>query len=186
METKELRAKLAESHASNFGWALACCRRDVNEAEEVLQNVYVKVLVGKARFDGNASFKTWLFAVIRKTAADQRRKRLLRSMIVMRASEYSASQNRSQHPEHAAYRSEIKGVFLRALAVLPTRQREALELVFYHDLRLQEAAEVMGVSIGSARTHYERGKKRLRKLLEESEQFYEFELGRKENTATVR
>lgn len=186
MEKEDLRAKLAETHASSFGWALACCRSDANEAEEVLQIVYLKVLEGKARFDGSSSFKTWLFAVIRNTASDQRRKRLLRSLIVIRATEGESSETRSAHPEELAYRSEIQSVFRRALALLPRRQREALELVFYHDLPVQEAAAVMGVSLGSARTHYERGKKRLRELLEESEEFYEFELGRKENTATVR
>ncbi len=186
METQELRARLAETHASSFGWALGCCRRDAAEAEEVLQIVYLKVLEGKARFDGTASFKTWLFAVIRKTASDQRRKRLVRSLIMMRATEQSARAARPEHPDELAYRAEIQSVFQRALALLPRRQREALELVFYHDLRLQEAAAVMGVSLGSTRTHYERGKKRLRQLLEESEEFYEFELGRKENPATVR
>jgi RNA polymerase sigma factor (sigma-70 family) len=53
------------------------------------------------------------------------------------------------------------------LLELPTRQREVLQLVFYHELSIAEAAEVMVVSLGSARQHYERGKKRLRQQLSE-------------------
>lgn len=186
METDELRAQLEQLHASSFGWALACCRRDHSDAEEVLQIAYLKVLEGKARFNGSASFKTWLFAVIRKTALDQRRKHFLRSMIILRAEEHRTAGSRVERPDESAYRSEMQAVFRSALARLPNRQREALQLVFYHDLSLQEAAVVMGVSIGSARTHYDRGKKRLRELLEGSEELYESEWERKANRATVR
>lgn len=186
MQTDELRAHLEQLHASSFGWALACCRRDHSDAEEVLQIAYLKVLEGKARFNGSASFKTWLFAVIRKTALDQRRKHFLRSLVMLRAAEDLSAGNRVEPPDESAYRSQMQAVFRSALARLPNRQREALQLVFYHDLSLQEAAVVMGVSIGSARTHYDRGKKRLRELLEESEEFYESEWERKVNRATVR
>jgi len=186
METDELRAQLEQLHASSFGWALACCRRDHSDAEEALQIAYLKVLEGKARFNGSASFKTWLFAVIRKTALDQRRKHFLRSLIILRAEEHRTAGSRVERPDESAYRSEMQAVFRSALARLPNRQREALQLVFYHDLSLQEAAAVMGVSIGSARTHYDRGKKRLRELLEESEELYESEWERKVNRATVR
>jgi RNA polymerase sigma-70 factor (ECF subfamily) len=184
MESEELRDLLEHHHASSFGWAMACCRRDQVEAEEVLQIVYLKVLEGKARFNGMASFKTWLFAVIRKTASDQRRKSLLRALLTLRVADLGAKHQEEQ-PDESAYRSEIQNMFRRALARLPKRQREALELVFYHDLNLQEAAAVMSVSVGSARTHYERGKKRLRQLLEESEALYESEWRRKENPATI-
>lgn len=186
METDELRAQLEQLHASSFGWALACCRRDRSDAEEVLQIAYLKVLEGKALFTGSASFKTWLFAVIRKTALDQRRKHFLRSVLILRAEEHRTAGSRVERPDESAYRSEMQAVFRSALARLPNRQREALQLVFYHDLSLQEAAVVMGVSIGSARTHYDRGKKRLRELLEESEDLYESEWERKVNRATVR
>lgn len=184
MNSDELKEVLELHHASSFGWAMSCCGRDRAEAEDVLQIVYLKVLEGKARFNGTAAFKTWLFAVIRKTAADQRRKNLFRGFIALKVAERH-SQTDGEHPDESAYRSEIQQLFRSALARLPRRQREALELVFYHELNIQEASKVMRVSLGSARTHYERGKKRLRELLEESKALYESEWRRKENPATV-
>src|SRR6476660_8238037 len=80
MDIAELKDELEKLHSASFGWALNCCRRDHAEAEEVLQTVYLKILEGKARFRGEASLKTWLFAVIRKTAIGEYRKRVLRKL----------------------------------------------------------------------------------------------------------
>ena len=56
---------------------------------------------------------------------------------------------------------------MAALQQLSTRQREVLHLVFYENLTIAEAADVLGVSLGSARVHYERGKAQLRRILGE-------------------
>jgi RNA polymerase sigma-70 factor (ECF subfamily) len=165
MNSHELRAELEKHHRESYGWARGCCAHNPAEAENVLQAVYLKVLEGKARFNGRASFKSWLFAVIRKTAIDERRRQWLRRL---RMDRYEQSIGRTacrEGPDEVVYRSEIRTLFRRALAELPRRQREVLQLVFYHDHSLAEAAEVMGVSLGSARTHYERGKQRMRNLI---------------------
>src|SRR5882762_4113524 len=166
MDIAELKAELETLHSASFGWALNCCRRDRAEAEEVLQTVYLKILEGKACFRSEASLKTWLFAVIRKTAISEHRKNHLRKLRWSDDSDRTTTQvSKTDEPGLAFERSETQALFQTALKGLPRRQREALHLVFYEDLSLGEAADVMGISIGSARQHYDRGKKRLREFL---------------------
>jgi RNA polymerase sigma-70 factor (ECF subfamily) len=183
MDSSELRSELERYQRESYGWALVCCSRDASEAENVLQAAYLKILEGKARFDGRAAFKTWLFSVIRKTAADARRRKFFRRLKLVGYAESAAHAEREESGEETVYRSELSALFRRALAALPRRQAEVLQLVFYHELSLSEAAEVMCVSVGSARTHYERGKRRLRRLLTETRAFDE--QGRERNQATV-
>jgi len=186
MNIPELTAELERLHCSSFGWALSCCRRDREEAEEVLQTVYLKILEGKARFDGDSSFKTWLFAVIHKTAAGERRKHLLRKLSLVRESQGQADRIvPPQRPDVAVERSETQKRFLQALVQLPARQQQTLHLVFYQELSLREAAIAMGITLGSARKHYERGKKRLRESLGQSEIDYGVKWRGKENPSIV-
>jgi RNA polymerase sigma-70 factor (ECF subfamily) len=172
MHDTDLSARLEEHHTAGFCWALACCGRDAAEAEEVLQSVYLKVLEGKARFRGESSFRTWLFALIRLTAADRRRRRAVRALFALRLAERVDPAARVEHPDDAVLRLEARHLFLRSLGRLAARQREVLELVFYHEMSVEEAASVMRVTTGAARQHYERGKRRLREVLEESEVSY--------------
>jgi RNA polymerase sigma-70 factor (ECF subfamily) len=185
MNMSEFTAQLEAHHRSSYCWALACCQRDPVEAEEVVQTVYLKILEGKALFRGESSLRTWLFALIRTTAADRRRRGVLQRLRWSRLAELSAAPPRAERIEDVLSRSEARDAFRRALGALPRRQREALELVFYHDLSVEEAATVMGVTVGSARTHYDRGKKRLRQVLEESEVSYVSEWGTRENPGEV-
>jgi RNA polymerase sigma-70 factor (ECF subfamily) len=180
MESSELHGQLEALHPQSYGWALVCCARDAECAQSALQAVYLKILNRKAVFEGKSSFKTWLFAVIKKTAAEQRRRKLLRRLRFVSFEDLNALEggkdpvrvaqpaDRSDAittPDLAAYRNEVHRLFSSELAALPARQREVLHLVFYQDMTLAEAAEVLGVSLGSARTHYDRGKKRLKSRL---------------------
>ena len=164
MDDVELRRQLERAHADCFGWAMACCGRDRDDAEEVLQTVYLTVLDGRAHYDGRSTFRTWLFGVIRRTAASGRRKAWLRGLLLTREAGRLKPQALAP-PDAEIERDSRRDGLHHAFTHLAARQREVLHLVFYHDLTVDEAAGVMGVSVGSARTHYARGKARLAVLL---------------------
>lgn len=167
--TQDLAAQLAALHPDAFGWALSCCGGDRAAAEDVLQSSYMKVLEGRARFDGRASFRTWVFAVVRRTAAEERRRAALRRWWPL--SSGNAGEPADPDPGPAARTADAdEAARLRArLRRLPRRQREVLHLVFYQELTIAAAADVMGVTLGTARTHYERGKAALRRTLGEAD-----------------
>jgi len=158
MTGEPVERRLEELHPASAGWALSCCRWDREEAEEVLQMTYLKILDGRALFEERSSFKTWLFGVIRRTAAERRRSRWLRSAARLRWHDSRPSPAPIPTPESLLGTAETGHSLRAALLALPTRQREVLHLVFYQDLTVEEAARVLGISLGSARTHYHRGK----------------------------
>lgn len=172
MDDEELRLQLAQHHAMSYGWALNCCSSNPSDAEDVLQLAYQKILEGRARYDGRAAFKTWLFAVIRNTAAGERRKNWIRTLRL------GFFQQEHENDYQPALGGDEEGEalnlqnFRSALASLPRRQGEVMHLVFYQNLTIEAAAKVMGVSLGSARTHYDRAKKRLGEILKNSEEYH--------------
>lgn len=162
MDPVELRTLLEQHHHDCYGWALCCCKFDASIADDVLQASYLKVLEGEAQFGARSSFKTWLFAVIRRTAHDEQRRALFRRL---RFTNQNTELPGSENPADMTETGELQEAFRHALTMLPGRQRETLHLVFYQDLTIEEAAAVLNISIGSARTHYARGKIKIRKFM---------------------
>ena len=142
---------------------MRCCRGDRSEAEDVLHDSYCKVLDGRARFDDHSTFRTWLFGVIRRTALEHSRWQWRSVMRLERWWHHTAGEVQTAPPPEP---DERVAQLHAALTRLSVRQQEMLHLVFYQELTVQEAADILGIPVGTARTHYERGKARLRHRLQ--------------------
>ncbi|HEX6942712.1 MAG TPA: RNA polymerase sigma factor [Gemmatimonadaceae bacterium] len=161
----DLRAALERHHAESMGWAMACCGFDRSEASDVLQDAYLKVLDGRAVFRGESSFRTWLFGVVRRTAAEHRRNVFRRLSTMWRVLPDDVAAD-TPDPHDTMDGRAIADRLRAALRILPAKQRQVLYLVFNEELTVEAAAGVMGISVGSARTHYARGKARVREFLQ--------------------
>jgi len=151
------RQALEAIHSQLFGWALTRCGFDRAAAEDLMQEAYVAVLSGAARFDNKSSLKTFLFGVVHNLARSRFRQIALRMRLV---TTYAAGAEEDAPHEVKADEMEIRQVW-KAVESLPARQRDVTELVFCRDMTIEEAAAVMGVTVGTGRVHYDRAKKAL-------------------------
>lgn len=167
MQMEHLSVELERHHQACYGWALCCCDGDRERAEDVLQTVYLKILQGKARFEGRSSLRTWLFAVVFNTARSQARRWLRRLNLNSGLAAFQSGNGVPANAEELVAEDQLRQRLEKILSRLPKRQRQVLHLVFYQDMTVNEAARIMRVRPGSARVHYHRGKNRLRRLIEE-------------------
>jgi RNA polymerase sigma factor (sigma-70 family) len=153
MKKPQLENLLKELHQEAYHWSRQCCSFDEDLAKDVLQLVYLKILEGKAEYKEKSQIKTWLFSVIRFTAYEEGRKEV-QNISLESLSELAYEEDAPEMDYHEAM-----------IQSLPDRQREVLLLVFYHNLTLEKAAEIMEISIGTVRKHYDRGKRNLKELI---------------------
>lgn len=133
-------------------------------AEETLQDVMLAVWQGARRYRGDASARTWLFAIAHRRAMSARRK-----LPKAAAPEWAADSLASEEPEPLdliAERHRAEAV-RKALASLPERQRTVIELVYLHGLTGPEAARVLGIPLGTVKSRQSRALDALAPLLEE-------------------
>lgn len=163
--SSELAHSLEPLHRDAFGWARHCCGSGPLDPGDILQIAYLKVIDGRARPRDPACLRTWWFGVIRNTAREEARRRRFQESLAGRLLRLAPAREDEPGTISRIELDESARELKAALSQLPPRQSEILHLVFYQDLTISGAAAVMGISLGSARTHYERAKTRLRELL---------------------
>lgn len=150
------RSALEAMHGQVFGWALSRTDYDRAAAEDLVQQTYMELLTGKARFENRSSLKTFVFSVVQNLARGRYRRIASRLRLVRSASLAAIDDvvEPVEPSEHAAVWDAVQA--------LPQRQRDIVELVFCRDMTVEAASSVMGVSTGTARVHYDRAKKALK------------------------
>ena len=152
------RSALEAIHGQVYGWALSRCDFDHATAEDLMQQAYVELLSGSARFDNKSTLKTFLFSVVQNLARSRFRRISSRLRLVKQYQQESVTD---------AIEPGVDDAVWRAVRALPARQRDIIELVFCRELTIEQAASVMGVSTGTGRVHYDRAKKALRSRLQD-------------------
>jgi|GEM_PF-141742 len=147
----------------NFAYFLT---RRAELADDVTQDVFVKVYERLYSFRGQSSVKTWLFAITRNTAKDALHSSWLRKVILL-----PVWRQREVHPsaEKEHLDRQVTEEIWSVVLSLPRKLREVLLLHTHHGLSLKEIAAVLQISEGTVKSRLHRARAAVNRKLGEGE-----------------
>ena len=135
---------------------------DMDAAQDVTQETFIKVMKGMKTFKMKSSFKTWVYRVATNVCLNHMRKKNPATL------ELDAAVVQSSSNVLTSMITQEQGIHLkRALHRLTERQKLAVTLRTMEGLSCRETADIMGCSEGAVKAHYHNGVKRLKEILKE-------------------
>ncbi len=160
MSKKRISEDLAEHlpYLRRYARALTC--GDAADADDLVQETLLKAIRSIERFREGAELRAWLTTIMVNTfRSDKRRARTRRAYLENQAGEEQQSAPRQQDW------MEVQTV-LRSLDTLPPELREAITLVALEDVKYTDAAQRLGLKLGTFMSRVSRGRAALRRMLE--------------------
>lgn len=131
-----------------------------SQADDLVQGALTRALANLDKFEAGTNLRAWMFTILRNLYYSELRKR--RREVEDADGGYAAMLS-SQPNQLAAL--ELKD-FRKALAQLPTEQREALVLIGASGFSYEDAARICGCAIGTMKSRVNRGRNRLAEMLQ--------------------
>jgi len=140
---------------------------DRADAEEAVQDGFVKAYRALGRFRDGSPFRPWLLQIVANEARNRRRSAGRRAGLALRVAGAAASGDAAPSPEAAAIGEERRAALLAAIERLDERDRDVLVHRFLLELDERETAAALGLRRGTVKSRTSRALERLRARLPE-------------------
>lgn len=139
------------------------------EADDVVQDAFVKALTRLDQFQDGRPFRSWLLAIVANEARNRHRSAGRRATLALRVAGGvdGAATDPDADPERAHEAAEARRRLAGAVAALPERDREVVALRYFAELSEAETAAALGCPVGTVKSRLSRALGRLRSTLAE-------------------
>jgi len=142
------------------------------EAEDVVQDAFLRVHHHMERYDEKLKFSTWIYRIATNLCIDRLRKRKPSYSLDAQPTDhegldgYSMIPSDNRTPESEVLLSETQRIIHEAIATLPVKYKTVMVLRYLQEMSLQEIGDVLGMPVTTVKTRVHRGREFLRKKLE--------------------
>lgn len=167
---RDTREQLLAAQVDKLFNAVFCMLGNHQDAEDVIQDVYLKAHEGLDEFRGDAALSTWLYTIAMNAARAHLRKKSRGLRVVTGLSEQElellARADDETGPVERRFEEKELGTALRkALMNLPAEFREVFVLRQFEDKSYRDIARILGISMGTVESRMYRAREKLRKDL---------------------
>jgi RNA polymerase sigma-70 factor (ECF subfamily) len=167
---QEAYGEICSRHAKKILRITFRITRNYEDAEDALQESFLKAMIHLREFDGRSQFSTWLTRIAINAALMKiRRKQKSKETALLTADEFGEVReyieltDRSLNPEDSFSKRETAAILREALGTLRPRIRAAIEICQLQEYSMKETARKLGISVGATKGRLFQAKAALRK-----------------------
>jgi RNA polymerase sigma-70 factor (ECF subfamily) len=162
--------ELIEAHQHRIIGTVAKMLGDAADAEDIAQQVFIRVWKSAARYEPTAKFTTWLFKITRNLVFNEFRRRKRHPAQSLDAVDrddrpMQAEDHTVKAPDTSLLDDEMQAAIQRAIDELPETQRMAVILRRYDDIPYEEIGEILDLSVPAVKSVLFRARTELREKL---------------------
>jgi len=167
--------ELIEKHQGAVYGTIAKMLGDPVEAQDLAQQVFVRVYRAAGSYRATAQFKTWMFTIVRNLVFNEHRRRSRVSLVPLHSSEgepggspgLDLPDHAARTPDEAALQREMIQAIDGAILLLPEQQRLAIVLRRYDEFSYEEIAQILKTSVPATKSLLFRARETLRVALQD-------------------
>jgi len=163
--------QLVERHQTLVAGTVARMLGANSDVEDIAQQVFIRVWKSAGRYVARAKFTTWLLKITRNLVFNEMRRAKRHPHVPVQiepeAEEILLKDEATATPDAILLEAELQGAIEKAIALLPEMQRMALVLRRYEELRYEEIADVLDLSVPAVKSLLFRARMELRERLKD-------------------
>lgn len=164
VQRKQAFQTLVETYQERLYWHIRRFVFNHEDANDVVQNTFIKAWKGLKNFRGDSKLYTWLYRIATNeciTFVNKMKKQRSEDLEGEDASQYAAHLTADQYFDG----SEAERKLYEALETLPEKQRAVFQLRYFEEMKYDDMSEVMGTSVGALKASYHHAVKKIEQYI---------------------
>lgn len=138
--------------------------RDIHTAEDIFQDVFIKVNQKLSTFEGNSSIKTWIIRITINTCKDFIKSAYHKHVVPMM--DYQEDMMVSETDYDEVEKEDTRELIRKTVMSLPAKYKDVVLCVYFQDMTITEAARTLQIAEGTAKSRLSRARQKLKSILE--------------------
>ena len=156
-------AELVRRYQERLYWHIRRMVIDHDDADDLLQDVFVKVWRNIAKFRQDANLYTWMYRIATNECITFLNKKRKQSFVAMGDVEEQLAGTLESDPQYSGDKIQLK--LQQAILKLPEKQRLVFNMKYFQELKYDDMSEILGTSVGALKASYHHAVKKIEDFL---------------------
>jgi len=151
-ELERLFNGIVRDYSERLYWHVRRFVHSHEDADDIVQDIFLKIWTALPSYRGEAQLFTWIYRIATNETLNWLRKRRVRAVLSFQSLDEEMERRIDEDPWFDG--DALQRQLSKQIQKLPDRQRSIFILRYYEDMKYEDIAEVLGVSVGSLKASY--------------------------------